>query len=152
MFSDDRICPISPDQIFVFKSLIIKSDYAVIFNFRNKLSSYPSVWFEWMLAVVAFTIPVLISIYCLRHEPLLDFRPYKTGTNIPDQMVIPDDAPVDQNETTLVYQKDGLVKEFSETEFPWQDTTWKWIETRITLIKRIDTDKISLHPKYPCHL
>jgi hypothetical protein len=107
-----------------------------LFIFRNRLPSYPSVRFEWLLAVVNFAIPVLISVYCLRHEPLLDFRPYKTGMYIPDQMIIPDDAPADQYETRLVYQKDGLVREFSEADFPWKDTTWKWIETKQKLISK----------------
>ncbi len=118
------------------KNIILLIPTLALFIFRNKLPSYPSVWYEWLLAVVNFAIPILISVYCLRHEPLLDFRPYKMGTNIPNQMVIPDDAPVDQYETRLVYQKDGLVKEFSETDFPWQDTTWKWVETKQKLISK----------------
>ncbi|MFO7370223.1 MAG: DoxX family protein [Bacteroidales bacterium] len=119
-----------------WKNIIILIPTLILFIFRNRLPSYPSVKFEWLLAVVNFAIPVLLSVYCLRHEPLLDFRPYKTGTYIPDQMTIPDDAPVDQYETRLVYQKDGLVKEFSETDFPWQDTTWKWVETKQKLISK----------------
>lgn len=118
------------------KNIILLIPTLTLFIFRNKLISSPSARFEWMLAAINFAIPVLISVYCLRHEPLLDFRPYKTGTNIPDQMIIPDDAPLDQYETRLVYQKDGLVKEFSETDFPWQDSTWKWVETKQKLITK----------------
>ncbi|MBN1142887.1 MAG: DoxX family protein [Bacteroidales bacterium] len=119
-----------------WKNIIILIPTLVLFIFRNRLPSYPSVRFDWLLAVVNFAVPVLISVYCLRHEPLLDFRPYKTGTYIPDQMIIPDNAPVDKYETRLVYQKDGLVQEFSETDFPWQDTTWKWVETKQKLISK----------------
>ncbi len=119
-----------------WKNIIILAPTLVLFIYRNKLPSYPSVRLEWLLAVVNLAIPVLISVYCLRHEPLLDFRPYKTGTYIPGKMIIPDDAPVDQYETRLVYQKDGQVKEFSETDFPWQDTTWKWVETKQKLISK----------------
>ena len=51
-------------------------------------------------------------------------------------MILPEGAPVDQYETILVYQKDGIQKEFTETNFPWQDSTWKWVETKQKLISK----------------
>ncbi len=118
------------------KNIIILIPTVFLFIYRNRFSSNNTVWFEWLLVILNFAIPVLISAYCLRHEPLLDFRPYKTGIYIPDQMIMPEGAPVDQYETRLVYQKNGQVEEFSETDFPWQDTTWKWVETKQKLISK----------------
>jgi hypothetical protein len=70
------------------------------------------------------------------YQPILDFRPYKIGTHIPDKMNFPDGAPVDKYETILVYEKNGVKQEFTESSFPWQDTTWKWVETRQNLISK----------------
>jgi hypothetical protein len=75
-------------------------------------------------------------VFCIRHQPLLDFRPYQVGTSIPEEMSIPAGAPADIYETVLVYQKNGINKEFTENDFPWQDTTWKWVETRQTLVEK----------------
>jgi hypothetical protein len=51
-------------------------------------------------------------------------------------MNIPPGAAVDQYTTLLVYEKDGEKKEFTDKNFPWQDTTWKWVETKQKLISR----------------
>jgi triosephosphate isomerase len=51
-------------------------------------------------------------------------------------MEVPEGAPVDVYETILVYEKDGNRQEFTDKNFPWQDTTWKWVETRQKLLKK----------------
>lgn len=117
-----------------FKNLILFVPVSIVFIFRKKYSLISSTFTEWYLASVNFIIPVLLSIFCLIHEPLLDFRPYKPGTHLPSAMVLPPDAPVDRYESILVYEKDGVRQEFNENNFPWQDTTWKWVETKQKLI------------------
>ena len=66
----------------------------------------------------------------------MDFRPYSTGTHIPDKMIDPRRMPADEYETVLVYEKDGVQKEFSAENYPWQDSTWVWKETRQKLVKK----------------
>ena len=51
-------------------------------------------------------------------------------------MTIPEGAPVDVYETILIYEKDGVQQAFTDSNFPWQDTTWKWKETRQALISK----------------
>jgi triosephosphate isomerase len=51
-------------------------------------------------------------------------------------MAVPEGEPADQYQTLLIYEKDGHQQEFTEKNFPWQDTTWKWKETRQKLIKK----------------
>jgi len=51
-------------------------------------------------------------------------------------MVIPEGVETDRFETRLIYEKDGRQQEFSDLDFPWQDTTWKWVETRQRLVKK----------------
>jgi hypothetical protein len=52
-------------------------------------------------------------------------------------MEIPDGMPVDEYETILVYEKDGISSEFTldSPEQPWNDSTWIWIDTRNVLVK-----------------
>ena len=66
---------------------------------------------------------------------MIDFRPYNAGTNIPEKMYIPADAPVDEYETILIYEKDGIKKEFDLENYPWQDSTWSFVEQKSILIK-----------------
>jgi len=116
------------------KNVILLVPTLIIFLGRKHFIIQSSRSIEWILALVNFTIPVFLSVFCLLHQPLMDFRPYKTGTHIPAGMVVPDGAPVDQYETILIYEKNGVRQEFSESDFPWQDSTWKWVETRQKLI------------------
>lgn len=120
-----------------WKNIILFAPALVIFSRRGKTNpvSLPQT-LEWGLCGVNFLIAVLISFYGLRHQPVLDFRPYSTGTSIPEKMSVPPGAPVDKYETTLVYEKNGIRQEFTESNFPWQDTAWKWVETRQNLISK----------------
>jgi hypothetical protein len=119
-----------------WKNIIIDVPTLVLFINRDKPVRLSACRIEWTLSVLNLALPVLLSVYCLRHEPVLDFRPYKIGTYIPDEMIVPEGVPLDEYETILIYEKDGVQKEFSETNYPWQDTAWKWIETRQNLISK----------------
>jgi uncharacterized membrane protein YphA (DoxX/SURF4 family) len=118
------------------KNVILFIPTLIIFINRKKFNNQYTASAEWFLASVNYILPILLSVYCLKHEPILDFRPYETGTYIPDKMIVPEGAPVDQYETTLVYEKKGVKQEFNENNLPWQDTTWKWVETKQKLLKK----------------
>ena len=119
-----------------FKNLIFLVPTAIVFWQREKYTVDFSPVAEWSITGILAVIIVLLSVYCLRNLPLMDFRPYKVGANIPELMRIPEGMPVDEYETVLVYEKEGVHKEFTldSPEKPWGDTTWKWIETRNQLV------------------
>ncbi|MES2239285.1 MAG: BT_3928 family protein [Bacteroidota bacterium] len=52
----------------------------------------------------------------LNHLPIIDFRPYKVGTNIQKGMEIPEGAPTAVVEMTFIYKVNGVEKEFSEKD------------------------------------
>jgi hypothetical protein len=69
--------------------------------------------------------------YSYNHLPIIDFSPYKVSVNIPDAMKIPDGAPKDIYENSLIYKnlKSGEEKAFTEANYPWQDTlNWKFVK------------------------
>jgi len=82
---------------------------------------------------IAFSFLLLIYItvvyWSYNHEPIFDFRPYKIGANIPDGMKTPVGAPTDVYQNIYHYRnrKSNEVKQFSDSDFPWQDTiNWKF--------------------------
>lgn len=83
-----------------------------------------------------FTFSIGISLYCVLTLPLLDFRPYKIGVNIYDAMNTPEGAPEDVYKTTLYYEKDGEIKGFPEDDYPWQDSTWRFVEMESEIIEK----------------
>jgi hypothetical protein len=118
------------------KNVILIIPAIILFIYRKQFVTALSPVKEWGIVSFNFAAGCVISVFCVLYQPLLDFRPYKTGTYIPEKMTIPPGAPIDQYVTLLVYEKDGMKKEFTDKNFPWQDSTWKWVETRQKLIRK----------------
>jgi uncharacterized membrane protein YphA (DoxX/SURF4 family) len=115
-----------------WKNIILFVPTVFIFLNRNSFPVLNRIYTEWLLTFVFFISGIILAIYSNYHLPLLDFRPYKTGVNIPEEMIIPEGSPVDEYEFSFIYQKDGKQKEFTIENLP--DSTWQWMETRQKLI------------------
>lgn len=77
---------------------------------------------------------VIFALHNIYNLPVIDFRPYKIGSNIPQQMYIdPDKA--DVMETIFIYSKDGVKEVFTEENYPWDDTTWTFIDMETRVVK-----------------
>ena len=119
-----------------FKNLILIPFVLHIFWFRASRQDSFKPLFSW-LAITVFTLVFLgMEIHAHRHLPQLDFRPYSVGTYIPAKMSIPEGAPQDEFKTFLYYEKDGNVEEFTEDNFPWEDTTWTYVDSKHILVKK----------------
>ncbi|OWY19890.1 hypothetical protein C7N43_19740 [Sphingobacteriales bacterium UPWRP_1] len=80
-----------------------------------------------------------VGMYGTLNLPLIDFRPYKTGVNILQSMSIPEDAPQFEYATVLYYRNNqtGLVKEFTEDNYPWRDTVnWTYQHMKNKMVKQ----------------
>ena len=54
--------------------------------------------------------------WVINYLPIIDFRPYKVGTNIRTDMTIPDSAPKSVVEMVFIYKVNGVDKEFTEKD------------------------------------
>jgi hypothetical protein len=119
-----------------FKNLILIPFVLHIFWFRNSGQDAFKPPFSW-LAIMIFTLVFLgMEFHAYRHLPMLDFRPYSVGTYIPAKMSMPEGAMQDEFKTYLYYEKDGTVEEFTEDNFPWEDTTWTYVDSKHILVKK----------------
>lgn len=84
---------------------------------------------------VVLLLALFPSYHALRHLPLLDFRPYSLGVNIPEAMSVPEGAPADEYATRFIYEKDGEQREFDDTDYPWDDTTWHFVSSETRLVR-----------------
>ena len=103
------------------------------------LKKHRSIWrnaVEWVGVVIALLIPISISLYSYFHLPIIDFRPYKIGADIVRSMEVPEGAKSDVYETTFIYAKDGVEKEFTLANFPDENDGWIFIEQKTTLIEK----------------
>ena len=81
--------------------------------------------------VFSFLMLCYLSVvyWSYNHEPIFDFRPYKVGVNIQDGMKTPAGSPTDVYQNIYHYRnrKSNEIKQFNNSDFPWQDTiNWKF--------------------------
>jgi len=96
--------------------------------------------FLWPVELGITVLGVLIAggimTWTLLHLPMMDFRPYKVGNNIPELMEVPDDAPQDVYEVHFIYEKDGQQKEFTLEDYPKDDSTWTFVDQKSILMQK----------------
>lgn len=68
------------------------------------------------LVYLALVLCIFMGYWVLNHLPLKDFRAYKVGTNLPEAMQIPADAPKSIVEMTFIYKVNGVDKEFTDKQ------------------------------------
>lgn len=125
-----------------YKNLFFLIPTLIIFFQKNAFTSYFHKSLEWALVSGLAISAVMLSVYAYNNLPTIDFRPYKIGTHIEKDMELPEGAAVDEYETVLVYEKNGVQKEFTIEQIPSQDTAWKWVETKNVLISEGDEPPI----------
>ncbi len=93
------------------------------------------------IAIVTLLLGVLFALHNVYRLPVIDFRPYKIGANIPLQMYV-DPEKADLYETIFLYSKDGVTKEFREENYPWDDSTWTFVDMKTHLVREGQKPKI----------
>ena len=118
-----------------FKNLVLLPISYFIYRKRNDYNPTISGVKQSLGAFSGLIFILGISIYSLIYLPLLDFRPFKVGQNIQEGMSTPEDAPQSEYVTTFILEKDGERKEFDMDNYPYNDTTWVFIDQKSKLIK-----------------
>ena len=119
-----------------YKNLFFMALAVLVFVYRKKYTpAYSSVG-EWIWVAMIAAVAVGISIHCHRHLPWLDFRPYHIGADVAQVMTVPEGKPTDEYASTVILEKNGVTKEFPVNDYPWDDTTWIYKDTRTVLVKK----------------
>lgn len=121
-----------------WKNVILLAMTLVVFYHKEKYKSIFNFLEQTVILASTIIFMLCIEFYCYRHLPILDFRPYAIGKNISEGMTIPEGAPHDEYAITLKYRnkQTGETKEFSEQNYPWQDTlNWEYVSSSEKLIQ-----------------
>lgn len=118
-----------------FKNLLTLPFVWIIYRNRERYDEELAGWRIFTLSIVSIIFAVGISVYSYRNLPIMDFRPFKTGTNIPEAMKIPEGAEQPEYKTTFILEKDGVKEVFDENNYPYNDSTWVFIDSKTELIK-----------------
>lgn len=126
-----------------FKNLLFFAAAAFLFANRTEEQSRNNSVKQNLIALLFLAIAIVPSIHGIRHQPIIDFRPFHIGANLLQYTSIPEGAPHDVYKTILYYQKNGEVKEFDETNYPWDDSTWTFIDSKSYLVEKGYTPPIA---------
>ena len=122
-----------------WKNIILLLLAIMIFVYRKEYKSSLPLVGQFSFLALAGAGMLCLSVYCYRHLPVLDFRPYAVGKNITEGMRLPEGTEPDQYEVTLKYKnkQTGEVQSFTEENYPWQDTlNWEYESSSERLVKK----------------
>ena len=122
-----------------FLKNVILMPFVLTLYFNRKLEIVTDNLFkEWMVVICLFTGISWFSVWNYNHLPLLDFRPYDVGTVIVDEMGIPEGAPVDVYESTLIYRnrESGKSASFSIEDYPRDTMVWEFESSESKMVKK----------------
>lgn len=95
--------------------------WLIFFNRKTGWLIRPA--FQWLGVVVSGLYISIIALLGYNYQPLIDFRPFKIGTDIIY------DSSEEEPEFTFIYEKDGKRAEFGENdELPSEDDGWKFVD------------------------
>ena len=101
--------------------------------YQIRFVSKTNQWIAFYFTIVFIITASTLSLYNL---PIFDFRPYYIGQNIKKAMEIPKGAKQTTYKTTFICEKDGVTKEFTENDYPYDDSTWVFKDTHQEILEK----------------
>ncbi len=100
---------------------------------------------KWIPILYISLISLVFIYYTLNHLPVRDYRAYAVGKSIPEQMVLPEGAVPDVFENIFYYKNKttGIVEEFTESTYPWDDDNYEFSDRSTKLISAGDKAAIT---------
>ncbi|MEG1750014.1 MAG: DoxX family protein [Tannerellaceae bacterium] len=126
-----------------YKNIVLLAAAVIVFIYNQRLLQGYTYKVYWFVALYSFIFCAGFAYRNYSHLPIIDFRPYKIGNNIPALMTIPEGKEADQYHYSFIYEKNGVKKEFSIEDCPAKDSTWTFVESKTALVKKGYTPPIA---------
>lgn len=97
----------------------------------------------YLLTGIFLVLATAFSWRNVAKEPIVDFRAYKVGVNIPECLSLPPDAIPYKYEITFIYRnkETGEVEEFSGGRFPDDFSKWEFVDRKDVMVQKGDDPK-----------
>jgi uncharacterized membrane protein YphA (DoxX/SURF4 family) len=126
---------ISNQETF-WKDVVLLILSIILFVYRKRIRPLFGGYVTTAIMILTAFFAFFMQWWALEHLPFHDCLPYKIGANIPEKMKAPPESTPDVYESIMIYKKDGVEKEFTMQNYPWQDTTWVFVDRKDKLIKK----------------
>lgn len=112
------------NTVTFLKNILLTALCVYLLKYNIRLKGLYGHSLQWQTVAVSLIFASSVAFIGYRYQPIVDFRPFKTGTIFPP-------ASEDTGEMIFVYSKNGLEQDFTIDNLP--DSTW-------TFVKRIDAE------------
>ncbi|MFV0418979.1 MAG: BT_3928 family protein [Dysgonomonas sp.] len=117
-----------------YKNIVFLICSIIVFKYHERVSNLFTGKTYWLAFLYIFIFIGSFVFYNYLYDPTFDFRPYKKGANI-SQLMNVNEGKGREEQTLLVYSKDGVEKEFTEENYPWEDSTWVFVRMDTKVVK-----------------
>ncbi|MFA6151279.1 MAG: BT_3928 family protein [Chitinophagaceae bacterium] len=123
-----------------WKDVVLTILVVVLFIYRKRIQPVFNGKITFVLMAITVILAFGIQWKTLNYLPSYDCLAYKKGANIWEKMQAPPGSTPDVYKNVMTYEKDGKRQDFDETNYPWQDSTWKFVDNKPVLIKKGNAD------------
>ncbi len=116
------------------KNVVLLSAAVVTFAGHKNIFGLMSDKMAWALSLYSFLFILAVMAYCLYYLPIMDFRPYRIGSNIREEMSVPEDAKPSVYRSVFTLEKNGERREFTLDDYP--DSTWTFVKAENVLVEK----------------
>lgn len=107
-----------------YKDVILLVLIAHLFFYKRKYKSFLRTMEGHTVIVIVTIVSFILGIYAVKHLPFIDFRPYKVGNNIPEQMIA-SESPIIE----YVFERDG--EEILSTKYMTEQDGYKYKDSYV---------------------
>ncbi len=126
---------LTPWETFYKNIVLVVLIAFLVINTKNIKPVFSKNFAMWV-SFALFLGFLFITYYVLIHLPIIDFRAYAVGKNIPDGMVLPEGAKPAVYLDTWIYNVNGEDKEFTTEEKPWNLEGSTFVDRKTKLIEK----------------
>ncbi len=126
---------LTPWETFYKNIVLVVLIILLLFNRTHIKPVFSENLAKW-ISFASFFAFLFITYYVLIHLPIIDFRAYAVGKNIPEGMVFPEGAKQAVYEDTWTYNVNGEDKEFTTEEKPWNIEGATFVDRKTKLIEK----------------
>ena len=126
--------PLTPPMSFT-KDLILLVLIFIIFLQRKKVKAAFRSFGGSFIIGLSVLFCIIFQWYVLKHLPVVDCLPYKTGKNLVEQMKVPAGALPDSFAMRFIYQKDGKEFQFDQDSLPADLDKYKFVDRKDVLVR-----------------
>lgn len=108
----------------MWKNVVLTVMAIILVKYNRRCPSIYSHPVQWIVIVISIFFILAVAFIGYSIQPAIDFRPYPIGTDMKSIFTDEDE------DMTLVYEKNGLSREFNLEDLP--DSTWTYIGVKET--------------------